>query len=215
MYLSSSCIVRTRIRVCGSASRIWRVASKPESLGIERSITTTSGLVSSALRVASAPSPASPTTSIPSLSRRIRTIPSRTIVWSSATSTRTGSLVSIRRLRTRRARDGDHHPDRTDVVHPGAAARNLDRSVDGPAEPDLSGRPREGREVRGVVRHQRAVTGEEGSVRRDTGIAVGERGIAFVQLNGLPGLASIHADLHIGAVVSVVAAFGEIRQIEG
>src|SRR6266851_1172187 len=95
-YSSSSCMVRIRTRVSGRASRMRRDASRPFNRGMLTSQTTTSGLVSSALRVASAPSPASPTTSMSPLPFRMPTIPSRTIVWSSATRTRI-LLAGLRR----------------------------------------------------------------------------------------------------------------------
>ena len=40
---SSSCMLKAQISVCGRSVRIWRMASRPDSSGSERSSTTTSG----------------------------------------------------------------------------------------------------------------------------------------------------------------------------
>ncbi len=68
------------------------VASTPSQRGILRSIRTTSGASSPTSRTASSPSPAAPTTSTPGSRPSSITMPSRTTVWSSATTTRAGFL---------------------------------------------------------------------------------------------------------------------------
>ena len=62
---------------------------------MRRSISTTSGASSATSRTASSPSPAAPTTSIPGSSPSSITMPSRTTVWSSATTTRAGFVRAL------------------------------------------------------------------------------------------------------------------------
>src|SRR4051795_4147934 len=60
----------------------------PSRTGIRMSMSTTSGSSRAAWRTASAPSTASPTTSVPGSNPRILRSPTRTSAWSSAISTR-------------------------------------------------------------------------------------------------------------------------------
>ena len=71
---------------------------------MSRSIRTTSGWALAAWRTASAPSIAVPTTSMPSRRPSISASPSRTTFWSSATSTRTGGVITSPPGRVARAR---------------------------------------------------------------------------------------------------------------
>src|SRR5664280_1735130 len=84
-------MVNMMIFVEGASSLIARQASMPDVRGIRTSIRTTSGKSSSVRRIASTPSPASPTMEIsgswPSTSSR----PRRYRTWSSATNTLMGS----------------------------------------------------------------------------------------------------------------------------
>ncbi len=93
---SSSCIVRTRTATCGAPSTSRRVASIPSSPGMLTSISTTSGWVVPARRIASSPVVASPASSmsgaVPSSDRR----PDRNEAWSSATRTRMRSPPGCR-----------------------------------------------------------------------------------------------------------------------
>src|SRR6476620_10380972 len=81
--------------VLGQDAAMRRVASMPFMLGIAMSMMTTSGLVSSARRTLSRPSAASATTAMSGcFSRRARR-PSRTTVWSSASSMRMGIVFVV------------------------------------------------------------------------------------------------------------------------
>src|SRR3989449_3224950 len=82
-YGSSACIVSRIVRVRGDARVISRAASRPFSIGIARSSTTTSGFSCAAISIAAWPSATSPSTRKPSRSRSART-PWRKILWSSA-----------------------------------------------------------------------------------------------------------------------------------
>ncbi len=85
--------------MCGLAATICRVASTPFSPGIPRSIRTTSGWARAAAATASAPSRASPTTSIPGTEDSSERIPVRNASWSSATRTRSVSSLMLPRGR--------------------------------------------------------------------------------------------------------------------
>ena len=74
-------------RATRSGAKIWRVASTPSRSGIRRSISTTSGASSSTSRTASNPSPAWPTTRMPSWASTITATPARNSSWSSTRST--------------------------------------------------------------------------------------------------------------------------------
>src|SRR5947208_9736281 len=76
----------------GFCARMRRVASMPFMLGIAMSITTTSGDCSSASRMLSRPSAASATTVISVCFSSSARRPSRTTVWSSASSMRIGFM---------------------------------------------------------------------------------------------------------------------------
>jgi hypothetical protein len=84
-------------RVGEAVAVIILVAWMPSMPGIRMSITTTSGTISAASRTASLPVPASPTTSMSSLSAMSRRNPERTSGWSSASTTlmliRAGALL--------------------------------------------------------------------------------------------------------------------------
>src|SRR5579859_982160 len=80
-------MVSAIVCVSGSAARIWRVASMPSSRGMLMSSTATVGRSCLARATASAPSDASPMTSMSGSPARMRLTPSRTIAWSSASST--------------------------------------------------------------------------------------------------------------------------------
>ncbi len=84
---SSSFIVSITTRTSGCRPVMKRVASMPSRCGIWMSITTTSGVVSSTTCRASRPSSAEPTTSTPSSAPSSATSPSRTMAWSSTTTT--------------------------------------------------------------------------------------------------------------------------------
>ena len=102
-YSSSSKVVSTSTFVAervGSAT-IRAVASSPSSRGIRMSMSTTSGLVSTAWATASSPSTASPTTSMSSSESSNARNPARTSAWSSATSTRITARPSARRRQRR------------------------------------------------------------------------------------------------------------------
>ncbi len=79
-----------RTRAAASAATISRVASMPLSSGMRMSIRTTSGSSAATWRTASRPLTASPTTSMSGIAPSSTENPSRTIIWSSAISTRTG-----------------------------------------------------------------------------------------------------------------------------
>ena len=66
----------------------------PSVPGIRTSIRTTSGLSARTTLTASAPSPASPTTSMSGCVARIEHSPARTSPWSSATTTRITTTTS-------------------------------------------------------------------------------------------------------------------------
>src|SRR3954452_10749228 len=108
---SSRKLVSPITRAPGTWSRSSRMACTPSTRGITRSISTTSGRRRCAAAIASRPSPASPTTSMPSWSDRNVRSPSRTTAWSSTTSTRIASstrrLQPHRRAPARRRRDGE------------------------------------------------------------------------------------------------------------
>src|SRR3990172_2139406 len=98
-YASSPCAERTRTLVVGTALRIRRVASRPLSSGIAMSMTTTAGRSALVSFTAWRPVSASPTTWMsPSDSRRARS-PSRTTLWSSASSTVIGFIPMNTRVR--------------------------------------------------------------------------------------------------------------------
>src|SRR3954451_128579 len=92
---SSSNMVSTRTATCGLTATISRVASMPLTPGIRRSMTTTSGWWASAAVTAAAPSPTSATTSMSGCEDSDWRSPSRNIGWSSATTTRTGSMSAL------------------------------------------------------------------------------------------------------------------------
>ena len=89
-YSSRSNVVRmsTRTSLVAAVRVICRVASMPSISGIRTSISTTSGMCRRACSTASAPVPASPTTSKPAVAATMPRKPARTRAWSSATSTR-------------------------------------------------------------------------------------------------------------------------------
>src|SRR3990172_3148911 len=96
----------------GSRCLIWRVASMPFNTGMPMSIRTTSGRSFSAISTVTAPSVASPTTSMSGSDESSKFNPERTMVWSSAISTRIG--LGIGHLV-----DGDPHPHRRSFTEPG------------------------------------------------------------------------------------------------
>ncbi len=83
--------VRKTILVCGRLSRSMRATSRPVMPGIELSRTIRSGRSSSALRAASFPSAASPTTLKSGSGSMSERRPSRTARWSSAMRIRFGT----------------------------------------------------------------------------------------------------------------------------
>src|SRR5258708_685312 len=83
MYSRLSCIVRITILESGTRLRSRVTASKPVIFGMLMSMSTKSGRSSLALRSASCPSAASPTTSRSSWADNRDLIPSRTMGWSS------------------------------------------------------------------------------------------------------------------------------------
>src|SRR5680860_219912 len=91
---SSSLMVRMTILVLGATSLIAVHASIPDRRGIRMSIRTTSGSSSSARRIASAPSPASPTISMSGSADSTISNPRRYSAWSSATRTRMDSRAA-------------------------------------------------------------------------------------------------------------------------
>jgi hypothetical protein len=92
---SSEYAVSTTTRIRGCLSTILRVASTPSQFGMCRSMRTMSGTAVIAWRTASAPSIAVPITSIPGSMPSSVARPSRTTFSSSATSTRSGAVVSF------------------------------------------------------------------------------------------------------------------------
>src|SRR6266542_620579 len=84
-------MVSIRILACGIRSLMACVASMPPRRGMRTSIKTTSGMSSCAFSIASAPSPASPTTSTSSSCWRTISSPRRNNAWSSTISTRMAS----------------------------------------------------------------------------------------------------------------------------
>src|SRR5579859_5230188 len=88
---SSSLIVKMMILALGATSLIARQASMPPLRGIRTSISTTSGNDSAAFSTASAPSPASPTTSMSGSVTSTISRPRRNSAWSSTISVRIGS----------------------------------------------------------------------------------------------------------------------------
>src|SRR5436190_8849092 len=76
--------VSTTTTASGSSERTRLIASMPSTLGIERSISTTSGLCSRHISTASAPSAAVPTTSRSPAVASSWDTPVRTTAWSSA-----------------------------------------------------------------------------------------------------------------------------------
>src|SRR5215212_11754923 len=89
---SSSDAVRTTTAISGSSVVMRRVAARPPSSGMVRSMSTTSGRWIRASSTASRPLRASATTSTPCASSRLRS-PSRKREWSSAISTRNSRLL--------------------------------------------------------------------------------------------------------------------------
>src|SRR6266567_582168 len=90
---SSSLIVKMMILALGATSLIARQASMPLLRGIRTSIRTMSGKASPAFSTASAPSLASPTTSISGSVTRTISRPRRNSAWSSTISVRIGSRL--------------------------------------------------------------------------------------------------------------------------
>src|ERR1700722_10105665 len=90
-----SCIVRVRILVLGTTFRIWRIASSPSNSGISISTIATSGFNFLAFSTASKPFAASATTFQLCCDRRHSHMPQRMSSWSSATSIRSLSGLSI------------------------------------------------------------------------------------------------------------------------
>ena len=75
---------------------ICRVASMPFMTGMRTSIKMTSGRARRVTSTASAPLPASPTTMKPGVAEMMPQKPTRTKAWSSATTTRIGSVPVMR-----------------------------------------------------------------------------------------------------------------------
>src|SRR5512133_1190305 len=105
-------MLRITTAVLGQEARMRRVASIPFMFGMAMSMTTTSGSYSSARRTLSRPSPASATTAISGcFSSRARS-PSRTTVWSSASSMRMGIFLVLGGPLQRQCGDDGRSPPR-------------------------------------------------------------------------------------------------------
>ncbi len=88
-------MVRTSTRAGDCAAASAEIAATPSIVGIRRSIRITSGASAPARRTASAPSPASPTTSNSSSPSNIPISPLRTTGWSSTIITRIGDAHAV------------------------------------------------------------------------------------------------------------------------
>ena len=88
--------VSTTTCVEGNEALIWRVASMPSMIGIDRSISTTSGSCVRVVSTADAPSATEPITSMSSAVDNNFSSPFRITMWSSAIRTRIMAVVSRR-----------------------------------------------------------------------------------------------------------------------
>src|SRR5208282_3663995 len=109
-YEGSSCMVRTRTRVCGHACRRPSRVLRPPPPGMVRSSVSTSGLASRAWRKASCPSATSPTTSMSGWGLMSIRSPARTMAWSSTIRTRIFAMVLLP--------EGNAHVDRGSAPRP-------------------------------------------------------------------------------------------------
>src|SRR5690606_15732455 len=94
---SVSYVVSTRTRAPIPSLASSLMAATPSMTGIRRSMRMTSGFSARASSTARAPSPASPSTSKPGSPANMPRMPSRTMGWSSAMSSRIGSVTGHRR----------------------------------------------------------------------------------------------------------------------
>ncbi len=101
-------MVSTTTFALGRVRVTWRMVSMALVRGIVRSNSTTSGLASLVLRIASRPSPASATTSMSGWLLMSRRSPERSTAWSSATRTRSLPFIATRGWR--RAAGGAPRP---------------------------------------------------------------------------------------------------------
>ena len=144
MWSSVSYVVSTSTRVPCPAATMLAVALAPSTPGMRRSMSTRSGRSDAASSTASAPSDASPTTSMPGAWSSRPTMPARTMGWSSATTMR---MVSVIPHASRGVRARPRHDDPQPRAAVGAGAE-LERAADeggavadpGEAEPLLAGR---------------------------------------------------------------------------
>src|SRR3990172_6852760 len=113
-------MVRAMILISGFCCLMWRVASMPLIPGMARSIMMMSGLSLPTISAAPCPLAASPTTSMSGSASRIALRPSRTMGWSSASSTRI--LLAMSCPHCGQGVYLDLHHDVGPLPHPGADA---------------------------------------------------------------------------------------------